>query len=78
MLETMSLVEAVNAGFKIIKQGTKAVIGERFLNGKMDYVVWTYAFREGKPDFFWGRYVSTIEDALTKFNQKESGEYSGD
>jgi hypothetical protein len=70
------LVGTKNAGFEIIKQGQKAVIGVREADGLC--VAWNYRIdRSGEPDFFWGRYGRQIyaEDC---YNLKEAGKFSGE
>ena len=76
----MNLVGEMNAGFKIIKQGDKAVIGHKSHNGRVDeYAVWHYNtdVSKGETGYYWGRYTTDLEAAEIAFRKKERGEYSG-
>lgn len=73
----MDLTGIKNAGREIFKQGEKAVIACKDIEGFREYVVWNYRIIDGKPAFFWGRYVNTHKEALKKFDLKEQGLYSG-
>ena len=70
----MNLINTKNAGYTIIKQGEKAVLGVRTIGDYTEYVAWNYNIRNGKADYFWGRYGLDLQDITDRFNKKENGE----
>lgn len=70
-----SLLGTMNAGFEIIEQGSKAVVGHREKDN--EYVAWNYHFANGQPSYDWGRYGDRI-GAYEAFCKKEAGLYSGE
>lgn len=74
----MNLIGVVNAGYKIIKQGKKSVIGESLPGGICKtYVAWSYSVNNDIPEFYWGRYSQSEKNVQIAFNKKEKGVYSG-
>lgn len=69
------LVGTVNAGYTIKLQGMLSVIA--WSEAKKEYAVWSYEMLEGKPSYFYGRYVQTFHFAKVKHDLKENGEFSG-
>lgn len=66
----MNLVGKENAGYTIIAQGRKAVIGERDTKHSK-FVAWDYNATGEAPSYFWGHYCSTYEQAFESFAKKE-------
>lgn len=70
-MEKTNLIGLINAGYEIIAQGIKAVIG--YHKGKKEYVAWTYNYytNDGSPSFFWGHYFQDYDSAWESFTEKE-------
>lgn len=74
-----NLIGTVNADYKIIEQGNKAVIGKLESSYGTHYVAWSYTFSiDGTPNYYWGRYSDDFNFVKECFNKKEQGLYSGD
>jgi hypothetical protein len=75
----INLIGTKNGRFTIIKQGDRAVIGEKineYMEDGKEYVAWNYSVLNNEANYYWGRY-GTKKQAENAFNKKESGEYSG-
>lgn len=73
-MENNSLIGMVNADYTIIKQGSKAVLGESVSPYGKLYVAWNYKFENAKPVFY-GEDTAAEIIAEKCFEMKERGEY---
>jgi hypothetical protein len=70
-----NLLGTINAGYQIIKQGKRAVIGKND-NAPDTFVTWSYKTdRTSTTDYFWGHYGNQ-KSAEKAFKKKENEAYS--